>query len=208
MNTTTDSPSSTADPVPASADTGTSRCPYLYPNGKRCSLPGSPSHSGFCSRHSQTIAPAAQLVPVQNDSEDLSSELLPELSEFSSGVDIRTFLARLLILITKGRVSPRRASVMAYVTNQLLYSHRAIARDNLPQPKQSGPYLDFSDWPNVVRGVWPDGGPVPHPSQSDRNLSPAVIRGAVATRESRSLASQQDGSRIMETNIPLDRPNR
>jgi hypothetical protein len=149
MNTTTDSPCSAADPVPAPVNSGTSRCPYLYPNGKRCSLPGSPSHSGFCSRHSQTIAPAAQLLPVQNDSEDLSAELLPELSQFSSGVDIRTFLARLLILITKGRVSPRRASVMAYVTNQLLHSHRAIARDTVVKPQHEETIeWDFSHWPD------------------------------------------------------------
>jgi hypothetical protein len=64
------------------------------------------------------------------------AELLPELSQFSSGLDIRKFLARFLILITKGRVSPRRASVMAYVTNQLLHFHRAISRDNLLQTQE------------------------------------------------------------------------
>jgi hypothetical protein len=80
----------------------------------------------------------AHCVPAAaNDSEDLSAELLPELSQFSSGVDINKFLARLLILITKGRVSPRRASVMAYVTNQLLHSHRAIARDNTVKPRKN-----------------------------------------------------------------------
>ncbi len=106
MNKTTVSLSCTADPVPESLKTGTSRCPYLYPNGKRCSLPGSPAHSGFCLRHSQLIAPVGFPVPIQNDSEDLSAELLPELSQFSSSLDINKFLTRLLILITKGRVSP------------------------------------------------------------------------------------------------------
>ena len=152
MNKTTVSLSCTADPVPESLKTGTSRCPYLYPNGKRCSLPGSPAHSGFCLRHSQLIAPVGFPVPIQNDSEDLSAELLPELSQFSSGLDINKFLTRLLILITKGRVSPRRASVMAYVTNQLLHSYRAIARDNLVKPQQEGLVLDFSDWPGPDNG--------------------------------------------------------
>jgi len=148
MSTTTVSPSSTSDPVPASPKTATSRCTYLYPNGKCCSLPGSPTHSGLCLRHSQTTAPAPFPVHIQNDSEGLSAELLPELSQFSSGVDINKFLARLLILITKGRVSPRRASVMAYVTNQLLHSHRAISRDNLVKPQQEERLeFDFSDWP-------------------------------------------------------------
>jgi hypothetical protein len=58
-----------------------------------------------------------------NDAEDLTADLLPQLSELSPAIDLRQFLARLLTLVTKGRVSPRRASVPAYITNQLLHSH-------------------------------------------------------------------------------------
>jgi hypothetical protein len=103
--------------------------PCLYLNGKRCSLPGLPTHSGFCLGHSQAIAPIAVPVPVQSDLEDLSAALLPELSEFNSGVDIRKFLARLLVLVTKGRVSTRRAAVLAYISKQLLHSRRASPGD-------------------------------------------------------------------------------
>ena len=86
----------------------------------------------------QRRAPLAAPVHSQNDSEDLSPELLPKLSEFDSAVDIDEFLNRLLVLVTKGRVSPRRAAVLAYITNQLLHSHRAIEREhnaqaNVPQ---------------------------------------------------------------------------
>jgi hypothetical protein len=105
MNTTTVSSSCIPDPVAISAKTVSSRCPYVYPNGKRCSLPGLPEHSGNCLRHSHANSPIA--LPVQSDSEDLSADLLPELSEFSAGTDIRQFLARLLTLVTKGRISPR-----------------------------------------------------------------------------------------------------
>src|SRR5260370_21045833 len=93
MNTTTVSSIPHPIAVPPNADT--SRCPYLYPNGKRCSLPGLPVHSGFCLRHSQPIAPTAIPVPVYNDSEDFSADLLPQLSEFTSGVDINKSLPRL-----------------------------------------------------------------------------------------------------------------
>jgi hypothetical protein len=128
MSTTTVSSTLISDPL-AIPKTASSRCPYLYPNGKRCSLPGLSAHSGFCLGHSQTIAPLAVPVPAPSDSEDLSADLLPELSEFNSGVDVRKFLARLLALITKGRISTRRAAVLAYVTNQLLHSHRASPGD-------------------------------------------------------------------------------
>ena len=127
MSTTTVSSSLISDPI-AVPKTASSRCPYLYPNGKRCSLPGLPAHSGFCLGHSQAIAPAVP-VPTQSDSEDFSADLLPELSEFNSGVDIRKFLARLLVLVTQGRISSRRAAVLAYISNQLLHSHRASPGD-------------------------------------------------------------------------------
>jgi hypothetical protein len=127
MSTTTVSSTLISDPV-AVPKAASSRCPYLYPNGKRCSLPGLPVHSGFCLGHSPAIAPAVP-VPTQSDSEDCSTDLLPELSEFNSGVDIHKFLARLLILVTKGRISSRRAAVLAYISNQLLHSHRASPGD-------------------------------------------------------------------------------
>jgi hypothetical protein len=38
-----------------------------------------------------------------------------------------------LVLVTKGRVSPRRAAVLAYITNQLLHFHRAIEREHNAQ---------------------------------------------------------------------------
>src|SRR5260370_27849267 len=104
MSTTTFSSSSIADPVVVLAKTATSRCPYLYPNGKRCSVPGLPAHSGFCLRHSQANVPTTIPLPPYNDSEDLSADLLPEPSEFEYAIDINNFLAKLLFLVTTGRI--------------------------------------------------------------------------------------------------------
>ncbi len=110
------------------------RCRHFTADGRRCRLAVLDARSHLCFRHSALIAAVSQ--PPQNESEDLSAELLPELSDFNSGLDINKFLARLLVLVTRGRITPRRASVLAYITNQLLHSHRAIARDNLLQPKK------------------------------------------------------------------------
>ncbi len=151
MNTATVSSSFIPDPVAAPGKTVSSRCPYLYPNGKRCSLPGLPAHSGSCLRHSQANAPIALPADVQNDSEDFSADLVPELSEFDSAVDINKFLARLLVLVTKGRISPRRASVLAYIINQLLHSHRAIDRENLLQLEEQVPIVEIGDIPRPAR---------------------------------------------------------
>ena len=136
MNTTTVSPISTADPIAVPANTDTSRCPYCYPSGKRCRLPGLQAHYGFCLGHSKACIPGAFPPHSQSDSKDLSPELFPKLSEFDSASDIYGFLNRLLVLVAKGRVSPRRAAVLAYITNQLLHSHRAIARENEAQAEE------------------------------------------------------------------------
>ena len=126
MNEQTTRPSSTNGP----------RCRHYTDQGRRCQLPVVDTRSGYCFRH-------AKPQPAQSDSDDLSVELLPELSEFSSGADIRQFLARLLIQVTKGRVSPRRASVLAYISNQLLHSHRAIDRENNPDDDHVNIILDM-----------------------------------------------------------------
>jgi hypothetical protein len=139
------------------------RCRHFTADGTRCRLPILDTRSHLCFRHSALAAAASQ--PQHHDSEDLSADLLPELSEFSSGTDIRTFLARLLILVTKGRVSPRRASVLAYITNQLLHSHRSINREHLLELELDPPRLDFGDLPRPRRDG-PDPAPPSHPDMS------------------------------------------
>jgi hypothetical protein len=74
-----------------------------------------------------TFLPESPSIPFNDSTRCLyrfaNADLLPQLSEISPSIDLRQFLARLLTLVTKGRVSPRRASVLAYITNQLLHSH-------------------------------------------------------------------------------------
>jgi hypothetical protein len=130
------------------------RCQHLFPNGKRCRKFATASRFGLCRDHyDASAALGAGLQQDQSDFTDLSADLLPELSEFSSGTDIRQFLARLLVLVTKGRVSPRRASVLAYITNQLLHSHRAITLESKPEEKE--PQQIIIDLPRPKRDDWP-----------------------------------------------------
>ena len=133
------------------------RCRHFTADGTRCRLPILDTRSHLCFRHASLSATAAQ--PEHNDSEDLSADLLPELSEFSAGTDIRQFLARLLVLVTKGRISPRRASVLAYITNQLLHSHRAITRESPPAKEATQIIIDI---PRPNRD-WPEPDPKPRP---------------------------------------------
>ena len=76
-------------------------------------------------------------LPPSDDFSDLSPDLLKGI-KFSCADDLREYLTRLLILMSKGQVSPRRAAVLAYITNQLLHSHCVVVKeekeaDNQPQ---------------------------------------------------------------------------
>src|SRR6266704_417672 len=212
MNSTTTNSSSTIEipavtsksdsPLPRPSKQG--RCTHRFPNGKRCRNSASHSHFGLCLNHfKESAAIGVGLQQMPNYSADLSAELLPELSQFNSGVDINKFLARLLVLVTKGRVSPRRASVLAYVTNQLLHSHRAIAPDKALQPQQQDQrlILDYRDSPDPQ-----DGSGIKGPACYRRAVEAGILP------DPRSPASQQEarivGTRVMETNVSPDRPNR
>jgi hypothetical protein len=119
-------PESASEGQPLAALSQTeARCLHRYANGKRCRLPGLASQSGFCTRHihidNVNVAVGVPLVPAPSDSEDLSAGLLPELSQPDSPLPIKQFVTRLLILLSKGRLLPRRAAVLSYLSNQLLH---------------------------------------------------------------------------------------
>ncbi len=67
------------------------RCRHYTRNGRQCRLRVLDTQSGFCFRH-------ARPQPVQSDSDDLSADLLGQLSAFESASEINQFLARLLVL--------------------------------------------------------------------------------------------------------------
>jgi hypothetical protein len=72
MNATSVNPNSVPDSVEARPKTASARCPYLYPNGKRCSLYVSPAHFGFCRRHSPDGSSSTVGFPLQHDQSDFT----------------------------------------------------------------------------------------------------------------------------------------
>jgi hypothetical protein len=129
MNATTGSTSPTDNGLAVSAESDPSRCQHRFANNKRCRLPASDPRHGLCIRHF-TLRAAAKpsLRTAHDDSEDLSPYLLGLPTERSSPMQVKQFLARLLVLVTEGRISPRRAAVLVNITNQLRYSHSAPSR--------------------------------------------------------------------------------
>ncbi|MBZ5702842.1 MAG: hypothetical protein LAN84_13465 [Acidobacteriia bacterium] len=101
-----------------------SRCRHRTPNGRCCMSAVDPTGT-LCFDH-------ARLAQKGRDAANLAAALAGELTEFKSAVQINDFLSRLLLLLAQNRISPRRAAVLAYITNQLLRTLSAIDRENNP----------------------------------------------------------------------------
>jgi hypothetical protein len=106
------------------------RCSHLTRTGRPCQLPVMDATSGLCFRHAGLRVP-------KKDPEDLSDDLLRELTEFHSAYEVNEFLARLLFLLVRNRISPKRAGVLTYIAAQLLHSLglvRLVEKDEKNEP--------------------------------------------------------------------------
>jgi hypothetical protein len=104
------------------------RCTYRFPNGRRCRLSATKGNPNFCPAH----AP----LPNQHDAAEIASTLTANLDDFTSAAQINNFLSRLLLLLAQDKISTRRAAVLAYITNQLLRTLPAIAKEENAEPTQ------------------------------------------------------------------------
>jgi hypothetical protein len=94
-------------------------CKQRTRTGRPCQLRVMDTSSGLCFRH-------AGLRDRQKDPDDLSADLLDKLTEFHSAYEVNEFLARLLFLLVRNRVSAKRAGVLTYIAAQLLSSIREV----------------------------------------------------------------------------------
>ena len=121
-----------------------SRCLHRYPTGRRCRFPLADTSSFYCERHAYLRPPGA-------DPADFALDLVGKLAEFDSAVEINQFLSKLLILLSQDRISPRRAAVLAYISNLLLRSLPAIERETYaPSDQDTGPVI-VNDLPRANR---------------------------------------------------------
>jgi hypothetical protein len=107
----------------ASSDFAHERCQYRTRTGRQCTSRVLDPQSSHCSRHA-----AAE----PRDFEDFSAPLTGTSCRFLNAQGINYSLASLYHLLASGRISPRRASVLAYISNLLLRSLNAIDKDPCP----------------------------------------------------------------------------
>ena len=116
------------------------RCSQRFANGKRCRLPTADADSRFCPSH-------AKLPENQREPADLAATLTAGLGEFKSPAPINDFLSRLLLLLAQNRISPRRAAVLAYITNQLLRTLSAMDKEAENDDPKNAPVKVIWDLP-------------------------------------------------------------
>src|SRR6185295_17833467 len=97
-----------------------SLCQHRMPSGRQCRMEAV-AETGFCTRHATVRAD-----PVDPN---LEAELTSGLEKFDSPAAINDFLTRLAHLLAQDRISPRRAAVLAYISNQILRSVSAIGQE-------------------------------------------------------------------------------
>jgi hypothetical protein len=99
------------------------RCRHRTPAGRQCSAVVTDQRYPYCHRH----------VPLQpNDSEDLSAPLTEHACQFLNAQGINYSLSALYHLLASGKISPRRAGTLAYISSLLLHSLGAIDTDQHP----------------------------------------------------------------------------
>ena len=130
------------------------RCTYRFANGRRCRLSVSHVDSAFCPSHAR--------LP-ENQREPSVPSLTADLKEFRSAIPINDFLARPLLLLAENKISPRRAAVLAYITNQLLRTLPAIDRELNPREDPNAPAEIIFDAPRPDRSEQPE----PQPAYAD-----------------------------------------
>lgn len=146
-----------------------SRCQHRTSTRRRCRLRVVDAHSGLCFRH-------AQLQLQKLEVPDLSPDLVGTLTGFTSAADINQVLSKLLILLAQNRISPRRAAVLAYISNLLLRTLPAIGKET------DGTVIwDIPAPANEDRLVW---GPRPTRPQTDEpDTNAPVVAGTTAEVE-------------------------
>ncbi len=159
---------------PQDTNTLPARCQHRTPNGRQCRTPLTSAHATLCQRHAAAL---------RDDSHDLSALLASELPKKKSAADIHFQLSN-LSLLQQGRISPRRAAVLAYISSLLLRTLPAIAKQesgddevpivyaNIPRPIRNRP-TDAPAQPYTI----PDSPPgYPTPNSSADSLSSAPKR--------------------------------
>jgi hypothetical protein len=130
--------------TPAASEPSISQsCQHVTARGHHChmlSLDG----SGLCPHHArQQFGPSPDLDGTASISEDTADELLANIKDFKSPAAVNRFLGNVVKQVVRRRVSRRDAITLAYLSQLILNSQSAMAREQSAK-QESGPLV--IDW--------------------------------------------------------------
>jgi hypothetical protein len=107
------------------------RCQHFTATGRQCASLAGDRSSGLCPRH------AAQSQAASTDAANFRLALTRDAEDFQNAQGVNNSLGALYCLLSEGIISPRRASVLAYISSLLLRTLPAIDYDNerFPEPE-------------------------------------------------------------------------
>jgi hypothetical protein len=98
-------------------------CNFRFANGNHCTMPAHPEHNGLCLSH-------ATIHRRTFHREDyLLRELASPAGDSITQIDIKHVLGKLFDALASNRVSPRRASTLAYIAHLLIQSQKGAKRE-------------------------------------------------------------------------------
>lgn len=101
------------------------RCQHFTPSGRQCSSLAVDRSSGLCPRHAAQSA---------TRNVNFREALTREAFDFQRAQGVNNSLGVLYRLLAEGSISPRRASVLAYISSLLLRTLPAIDYDEVRFP--------------------------------------------------------------------------
>ena len=116
-------------PKSPSSDFTSERSQHRTRTGRQCRSLVADANSSFCAVHAASEP---------GDSEDFVVALTERACRFQNAQGINYSLGALYTLLAQGRISPRRASVLAYISNLLIRSLTAIDNDRYPKAGHPG----------------------------------------------------------------------
>ena len=112
-------------------------CQHISPKGRRCHMLIDEHHRPangagrptLCAYHAARLKAAVPVV----DPEVLAAELLADIDSFTTADEVNLFLGNLVRQLARKRIARRDAIALAYISQLILTSQTAMAREAAPE---------------------------------------------------------------------------
>jgi hypothetical protein len=157
-----------------------SHCQHISPKGQRCHMlidqnhqaPNGANRPALCAYHAGRLKAAVPVV----DPEVLAAELLGDIDSFTTADEVNLFLGNLVKQLARKRIARRDAIALAYISQLLLTSQTAMAREEAAE-------MDAEDLSrNLLKGLLRSR---PAPQDAQQSADGAVVAGGPDTDHER-----------------------